>query len=159
MAANTNIITELKELIASKLREVIPSVGVEDVADDLEEIQKHVLVLDSLTRIPEEVFNLLSSARSLLDPYETRNNGEVTTICTGKSGRPKYDVSKRQLVMLLQARFSIPSISELLHVSSRTVERRMQEYGLSVHAFYTQIPDNRLDDIVRAIKRGYPGCG
>ena len=61
--------------------------------------------------------------------------------------------------MLLQARFNIPSISELLRVSSRTVERRMQEYGLSVYSLYTEIQDNQLDDLVRAIKRENPGCG
>jgi hypothetical protein len=158
---NTNITAELKQLIASKLREIISHVGFaqnEDLAEDLEEVQKHIVVLDSLTRTPEELFNLLSSARSLLDAYGKRNKG-VTTIFTGTPGRPKYDVSKEQLEMLLQARFNIPSISELLRVSSRTVERRMQEYGLSVYSLYTEIQDNQLDDLVRAIKRENPGCG
>ena len=121
---------ELQQLIATKLREIISYVGVahnEDLAEDLEDVQKHIVVLDSLKRIPEEMFNLLSSARSLLDPYGMRNNDGLTTISTGKSGRPKFGVSKEQLEMLLQARFSVPAISELLHVSSRTVERRMQE--------------------------------
>ena len=69
---NTNITAELKQLIASKLREIISYVGFaqnEDLAEDLEEVQKHIVVLDSLTRTPEVLFNLLSSARSLLDPY------------------------------------------------------------------------------------------
>ena len=164
MATNTNVnvIAELKKLIASRLREVISYVGAaenEDLAEDLEEVQKHIVVLDSLTKIPEEIFNLLSRARSLLDPYGMGSKDGVTTIFTGKPGRPKCEVTKVQLEMLLQARFSIPCISELLHVSSRTVERRMQDYGLSVHSFYTEIPDNQLDDLVRAIKRENPGCG
>ena len=46
--------------------------------------------------------------------------------------------------MLVKARFSIRSISELLHVSSRTVKQQMQEYGLSVHALYTEIQDNQM---------------
>ena len=61
--------------------------------------------------------------------------------------------------MLLKTRFSICSISELLHVSSRTVERQMQEYGLSVHSLYIKIQDNQLDDVVRATKRTNPKCG
>ena len=58
--------------------------------------------------------------------------------------------------MLVKARFSIRSISELLHASSRTVKRQMQEYGSSVHSLYTEIQDNQLDDIVRATKRTNP---
>ena len=61
--------------------------------------------------------------------------------------------------MLVKARFSIHSISELLHVSSWTVKWQMQEYGLSVHSLYTEIQDNELDDIVRATKRTNPKCG
>ena len=122
MATNTNInvIAELKKLIASRLKEVISYVGAaenEDLAEDLEEVQKHIVVLDSLTKIPEKIFNLLSRARSLLDPYGMGSKDGVTTIFTGKPGRPKCEVSKVQLEMLLQARFSIPCISELLHVS------------------------------------------
>ena len=60
---------------------------------------------------------------------------------------------------LLKARFSICSVSELLHVSSWTVEWQMQEYSLSVHSIYTEIQDNELDDIVRATKRINPKCG
>ena len=131
----------------------------EDLAEDFEEVQKHIVVFDSLTKILEEIFNLLSRARSLLDPCGMGSKDGVTTIFTGKPGRPKCEVSKVQLKMLLQARFSIPCISELLHVSSRTAERRMQDYGLSVHSFYTEIPDNQLDDLVRAIKRENLGCG
>ena len=55
MATNTNInvIAELKNLRASRLREVISYVGAaenEDLAEDLEEVQKHIVVLDSLTK-------------------------------------------------------------------------------------------------------------
>ena len=64
-------------------------------------------------------------------------------------------ISKEQLEMLLKARFRVPCIAELLCVSSRTIERRLQEYGLSVCAFYTEIQDCQLDDT----KRGNAGCG
>ena len=74
-------------------------------------------------------------------------------------GRPAFHISKEQLAMLLKARFSVPCIAELLNVSARTIERRIQEYGLSVRAFYTEIQDCQLHDIVRDIKRGNHGCG
>ena len=66
----TDFTTELKDVITSKLREIVSSVHSADncdIAEELQEIQKLVIVLDSLTRIPEETFNLLSSAWSILE--------------------------------------------------------------------------------------------
>ena len=39
------------------------------------------------------------------------------------------------------------------------MEWQIQEYGLSVHSFYTEIQNNELDEIVRATKRINPKCG
>ena len=66
----TDFTAELKDVITSKLREIVSSVHSADnfdIAEELQEIQKLVIVLDSLTRIPEEIFNLLSSAWSNLE--------------------------------------------------------------------------------------------
>ena len=40
--------------------------------------------------------------------------------------------------------FSVPQISELLHVSTRTIERRLAEYGISARSFSTITDDNSL---------------
>ena len=90
-----------------------------DLAEELEEVQKHVIALDTLTRIPEDLFNLLSSARSVLE----QKQGRASVVRSGTPGRPAYDISKEQLEMLLEARFSVRCIAELLHVSSQTIER------------------------------------
>ena len=154
----TNTISELRHEITSRLREIVACVGFADDSDlveELEEIQKHVNILDSVTRIPEELFNLLSSARSVL----LRNQERANVVRSGPPGRPAFDISREQLEMLLRARFSVRCIAELLHVSSRTVERRMEEYGLSVRTLYSDIQDSQLDDVVRDIKRANPTCG
>ena len=141
------------------MREIAACVGIADNSDlleELEEVQKHIITLDSLRRIPEELLNLVSSARSVLHEKQ----GRVSVVCSGTPhGRPAFHISKEQLEMLLKARISVPCIAELLYVSSRTTERRIQEYGLSVRAFYTEIQDCQLDDIVRDKTRGNPGCG
>ena len=65
----TDFTAELKDVITSKLREIVSSVHSADnfnIAEELQKIQKLVIVLDSLTRIPE-IFNLLSSAWSILE--------------------------------------------------------------------------------------------
>ena len=154
----TNTVFELRHEISSRLREIATCVGMaedSDLVEELEEVQEDVIALDSLTRIPEELFNLLNSARLMLSHKKERAN--LVRSCT--PGRPGYDIRKEQLEMLLKARFSVRSIAELLHVSSRTIERRMQEYGLSVRALYAEINDSPLDDIVRETKQANPSCG
>ena len=68
----TNMVTDfsvkLKNVITSKLREIVSSVHSADncnIAEELQEIQKLVIVLVSLTRIPEDIFILLSSSWSI----------------------------------------------------------------------------------------------
>lgn len=53
----------------------------------------------------------------------------------------------------------MPEISKLLGVSTRTVERRMSEYGLSIQGSYDGMNDNQLDDIVTGILKDFPNTG
>ena len=53
----------------------------------------------------------------------------------------------------------MPEISKLLGVSTRTVERRMSEYGLSIWGSYEGMNDNELDDIVTGILKDFPNAG
>ena len=51
---------------------------------------------------------------------------------SGRKGRPSFDVSEEQLSFLLEQGFKVATISNVLGVSVRTVERRMSTFGLSV---------------------------
>ena len=53
-------------------------------------------------------------------------------ILTQRRGRPSFDIKQEQLTSLLESGFKVPTIAQLLRVSTRTVERRMNQYGLSV---------------------------
>ncbi|CAH3045953.1 unnamed protein product [Porites lobata] len=53
----------------------------------------------------------------------------------------------------------MPEVSKLLGVSTRTVERRMSEYGLSIQGSYDGMNDNQLDDIVTGILKDFPNAG
>ena len=140
-------VSEFRHEITSRLRKIAACVVTADNGDlleELEELQNHIITLDSLTGVPEELFNLVSSARSILHEKLGRPAFHIS-----KRGRPAFHISKQQLEMLLKARFIGPCIAELLYVSSRTVERRMKENRLSVRALYTEIQDCQLDDIER----------
>ena len=52
----------------------------------------------------------------------------------------------------------MPEISKLLRVSTRTAERRMSEYGLSIQGSYDGMNDNGLDDIVIGILKDFPNA-
>ena len=84
---------------------------------------------------------------------------EPGLITTGSVGRPRLDVRKDQLEYLLGVGFSTPQIATTIGVSLSTVRRRMTEYGLSVGALYSDIPDQELDSIVNQIKVFFPNCG
>ena len=55
-----------------------------------------------------------------------------------RRGRPAFEIKEEQLSFLLEAGFTIPTIAQLLKVSTRTVERRMNKYGLSVSGEYRE---------------------
>ena len=80
-------------------------------------------------------------------------------IHTGELGRPRYDISKDQLQYLLENKFTVPQIAEMIAVSQRTVFRRMNEFSLSVTAHYSSISDEDLDMLVGEIQHGFPMCG
>ena len=61
--------------------------------------------------------------------------------------------------MFLKANFTVPSITSVLHVGKGTIERRMQEYNLSIRAQYIVITDDRLDKIVLGLKKVNPNSG
>ena len=78
---------------------------------------------------------------------------------TGNRGRPKYVVPQEQVEFLIKRHFSVPENSKLLGVSTRTVERRMSEYELSIWGSYDGMNDNELDDIVTGILKDFPDAG
>lgn len=47
-------------------------------------------------------------------------------------GRPSFEIKQEQLSFLLEEGFKVPTIAQLFCVSTRTIERRMAAYGLSV---------------------------
>lgn len=74
-------------------------------------------------------------------------------------GRPSFDIREETLTFLLEKGFKVPVIAQLLMVSSRTVERRMNKYGLTVSGTYSDINDEQLDHLVHEAQREQPGIG
>ena len=73
-------------------------------------------------------------------------------------GQPSYDITQDQQRSIIHLRFTVPQISELLNVSKRTIERRLDENDMTARAFNT-ISDEDLDSEVRSIKTIHPSRG
>ena len=80
-------------------------------------------------------------------------------IKTGFKGRPKFDIPIEQLVYLLENGFKVTDIASLLCVSEKTIHRRLQENGMSVHGTYEKLTDEDLDVIVKNILQEFPNSG
>ena len=76
-----------------------------------------------------------------------------------RSSSKTFSISREQLEFLVQLRFKVPQMSQLLHVSSATVKRRLRQYGLCIRQMYTQLPDARLDGLVSEITTEFPNAG
>ena len=61
--------------------------------------------------------------------------------------------------MVVDCRFSVPLVSNVLCVSVRTVRQRMSEYGICVWARYSSITDQQLDVIASDVQHEFPVGG
>ena len=109
----------------------------------------------------DSVREALALVRDALDSdnCDRQTGYQASTLHNGSSGRPRFNIPRNQLACLLEKRFTIPQIGEILGVSVRTVRRRMTEYNLSVSAFYSELTDDQLDVIVGEIQAQFPTCG
>ena len=84
---------------------------------------------------------------------------QAQIVCRGTVGRPRFKIQYEQLQFLLDSRFSVPQISNLLGVSVSTVRRRMSDFNLSVQATYSLIADADLDALVYNAHLNFPKWG
>lgn len=111
-------------------------------------IDRHVIDL-----LAEALINLTSICSS-----EDLNVGPEV-IFTGNRGRPKFNIPYEQLSFLVERRFTIKQIAAALGVSERTVERRLQHFGMSIRGTYTNLTLEELDSTVGEILRTQPYTG
>ena len=117
--------------------------------------------------MPSVAENFLDRARSALGCLQQvveNSTDAVGSAYTAPSsrparGRPKFDISRDQLGHFIETGFSVPEMSEMLGVSKRTVERRLQQFGLSIRETYSDMTDQELDEKVGCFKVDYPHAG
>lgn len=107
-----------------------------------------------------EIHFLLWEACDCLCAHSSSSTARTAEIVfSGERGRPRYRIAEEQLRFLIDRRFTVREIASLLGVGIRTVERRMNEFGLSIGRSYSTITDVELDSIVENIIRSFPNTG
>ena len=105
--------------------------------------------------------DLLREALSILRSEAEQSDQhryQATILANPTLGRPRFNIPYNPIAFLLESRFCVPRIADILGVSVRTIRQRMSEYGLSVQMFYSDISDTALNQIVEEIQLQFPTC-
>ncbi|XP_023818414.1 uncharacterized protein LOC105358785 [Oryzias latipes] len=110
--------------------------------------------------IPEDVCNALINLHELLTQYKQQHGPAVEVeFLNNNVGHPKIMVNEEKLREYLETDLSIPSISNLMGVSKRTINRALKRHGLTVKSTYSNISDDQLDQFIFSIKKSNPTIG
>jgi hypothetical protein len=80
-------------------------------------------------------------------------------VCTGTVGSPSFDIPQHQLQYLIENRFSVPQIAQLMGVPVSTIRRRMSDYNLSIRSTNYPIIDEHLDQLIVGVQQQFPNWG
>lgn len=131
----------------------------------VESLYNIIARFDGAVGIDNNIVSYIRQVRNCLSSHSPTSSARVANSVenTGNlyRGRPKYVVPQEHVEFLIERHFSVPEISKLLGVSTRTVERRCRnmEYGLSIRGSHDGMNDNELDDIVTGILKDFPNAG
>ena len=106
----------------------------------------------------QESYSVLSEVREEMLVQSPEVNSPPSEL-NHRNGRPRFNIPVQQLQYLLDNRFTVPQMANLIGVSERTIHRRLHDNGLSVRSTFSAITDSELDEIVRSIKHQFPLCG
>lgn len=84
---------------------------------------------------------------------------QALVVLRGNLGRPSFEIPLSQLKYLIECRFSVPKIAQIMDVSVSTVRRRMSAYNLSIRDTYSTLSDVELDAIVLQKQNEFPNWG
>jgi hypothetical protein len=108
-------------------------------------------------------FHAILDVISLLRNLSLQNRSFPSVLEQTRSnsvGRPKFVITREQLVYMLEYDISVPNIAHVLGVSQSTIKRRLREYGISIRSDQdTALTDIALDELVRGVQEQFPNAG
>lgn len=107
------------------------------------------------------ISDIVSKLRSCLDGHGSTDadfNKRVDVIRDGQPCRPRLDISRDKMEMVLSYRLTGRQSASLLGISLATFNRRLREYQLNTRPF-ASLSDANLDAVVADIVRDFPRYG
>ena len=138
---------------------------VEYVLFRLRQITQHLLRLEGVDGLTEEVRNSLVSVSSMLSEVEQQQQQQqsqqniVAAEGSGCVGRPQLEITAEQLKYLFGYDLTFRDVVEALGLSESTVKRHAREYGISVRVRRSNMTDHELDEVLRQVKTEFPNLG
>ena len=139
-------VTQIKDVVAETASE--GNETMEQLESTLEELKTVLVSLKSEWQEYSDTIETSSSTSAYSAP----------TVNALSRGRPRFVISKEQLVYLRSLSFSWTRIASLLGVSRMTIYRRRDEYSIFDEEGES-ITDNGLDDILEDLRRTLPYVG
>ena len=91
---------------------------------------------------------------------DERHDSKHLVISIENLGREKFDITREMLITYLETGFSQRDIGQLLTVSEKNIQQRVNKFNLhDEFPKYTDISDLELDNIVRDILSRFPNLG
>ena len=152
----------LLEDVVEQVQQLSPGGGVN--------LEGLLFAMESLLAYVVQIESLASESRGGLDDIVANVNDltlhvelllerqEVARRQLLPKGRPKLQIAECQLRELLQSHFSVVSIAQLFSCSTKTIHRRIHEFGLA-GALQRDITDTDLDEVVTAFIEAHPTSG
>ena len=114
------------ENVCCSLTNPVETLDIDEALGNIYQVLNAVNCLDSLMRLPYDVYRNISALRNILK-NSSRTSTRTLRVNTSIGGRTSYDITQDQLQSLIGLGFTVPQIAELLQVSTRTIEHRLAE--------------------------------
>ncbi len=106
----------------------------------------------SVSSVIESTVEVVAFLEQLVDDLRRQHT------CTCGRGSPKLGITEEQLLDLLHSDFSVCDIAALFGCSTKTIRRRVEEFGLSV-TLHSNLSDSELDNVVCSFVYAHPANG
>lgn len=132
--------------IVQYLEEVLEAVSIVEMSLPASELSAF---LDAVTELTAQLQSLIETDRESYPP--------AARICNGSTTR--LDISSEHLTFLIECGFNLKDIAKFFNCSSKTIQRRIAEYGLQDTWSFSNISQTDLDEIASLYIRLHPNAG
>ncbi len=106
----------------------------------------------------EDSANFMSLMSTVTDMISYLMDSHDRCYRNNTTGRP-LNISKVQLSALLELEFTQVEIAKIFGCSSKTIHRRVLQFGLDQFTSYSAISDEKLDEVVLNFVSNFPTSG